>query len=649
MSLLILEDVKKHFGAHEVLRGTSLRIDPGEKVGLVGRNGGGKTTILRLIEGLEQPDWGTVTLRKGATLGHVSQRPEFQPGVSVRQYVELGLEETRKALARLEQISHEMSEAKDAALERLVREHDELSHHVEVLGGWETERRVEAVLRGIGLSVELWEREARTLSGGEKSRVALSRELVAGGEILLLDEPTNHLDLPGIEWIEGWIHSIKSAVLVVSHDRRLLENAVDTIYELERGELVRYSGNYSHYVRLKQERFISEQRAWEEQQDFVRKEREFIRKHMGSQRTAEAKGREKRLANLVAVPRPFNDVRKPVIRAPKAERGGETVLETRGLCAWYDEKKKLLVDVDLRIARGERIGIVGRNGTGKTTLLKIIAGRRPAQGGTIEYGHKASCGYYDQDTSELRNDSTPLLEIRRSWPQMLDQQIRDHLARYLFRGNDVDATVESLSGGERARLCLARLTLAQPSWLAMDEPTNHLDLAARTALEEMLSEFDGALVCISHDREFLDGLCNRILEVDGEHVTSYTGNYSAWRAAKGIERAEREAEKTRKQSTPAAKAAAQAAKSAAQQQRVAAAEADGSKKPSSGKVRNPWAFEKLEKKIMELEAERKTLNDSMVTEDFYRNATRMRDAQYRLAEIERDLADANKQWEEWIS
>ncbi|MBK7874942.1 MAG: ABC-F family ATP-binding cassette domain-containing protein [Planctomycetes bacterium] len=634
MSLLILEDVQKHFGAQEILRGASMRIDPGEKVGLVGRNGGGKTTLLRMIEGHEHPDWGSITLRKGATLGHVPQRPEFAPGVKVRAFVELGLEETRKALARLEELTRIMGEVEGPELERAVKEHDELHHHVELLGGYETERRVESVLRGIGLVPEFWEREARTLSGGEKSRVALARELVAGGDLILLDEPTNHLDLPGIEWIENWIRQLKSAVLVVSHDRRLLTNAVETIYELERGTLVRYTGNYAQYVRLKEERFTSDLRAYEEQQDFLRKEREFIKKHMGSQRTAEAKGREKKLQNLELVQAPFNDVRKPVIHPPKAERGGEIVLETRGLGAWFDPQKPLIQDLDLRIGRGERIGILGRNGAGKSTLLKILAGRREASAGVVELGHKAACGYYDQDTSELRDDGTPYTEIRRHWPQMTDQEIRNHLARFLFRGNDIDASVASLSGGERARLCLAKLTLSHPSWLAMDEPTNHLDLAARTSLEEMLGDFDGAIVCISHDREFLDGLCNRILEVDDGGVTSYAGNYSFWRERKAEEAGVASAEKARK---------------AAAAPKPAPKAPEPEKKTQPGKIKNPWAFEKLEKKIMELEQERDTINASLVTEDVYRNAAKMKELQFRLAEIERDLGDANKQWEEWIA
>jgi ATP-binding cassette, subfamily F, member 3 len=661
MSLLILDSVKKHFGAQEILRGASLRLDPGDKVGLVGRNGGGKTTILRLIEGLEQPDWGSVTLRKGARLGHVSQRPHFEPGISVRKYVESGLDEVRAAIREYDEVNHQLTEASGDELDRLMKRHDELSEEIEVLGGWETERRVEVVLSGIGLREDLWDREADTLSGGEKSRTSLAKELVAGHDLLLLDEPTNHLDLAGIEWIENWIRMQKGAVLVVSHDRRLLNNAVTGIVELERGELQRYPGNYDSYVRIKEERYTSELRAYENQQDYLRKEEAFVKIHMGSQRTAEAKGRQKKLENITRLERPFNDVRKPVIHAPKADRGGERVLETRELAAGYGTKR-LFEGLDLRIARGERIGILGRNGAGKTTLLKILAGRMDPLGGTVEYGHKAACGYYDQDTSELRNDSTPYLEIRRDHPDFTDQQIRDHLARFLFRGNEIDSAVASLSGGERARLCLARLTLTNPSWLAMDEPTNHLDLAARTSLEEMLGDFQGALVFVSHDREFMDGLCNQVLEVQEGCVKRYEGNYSAWRTAKAAEAQVAGDKKTAAKVQAKADAKVVAAKAAVATAKAnaaadakkpagnAAKSSGGAAKPASGgggKVRNPYLFEKLEKRIMTLEEERTQLQTSLTSEEVYRNASKLRDTQMRIAEVERDLADANREWENW--
>ena len=633
MSLLLVDSLKKHFGAQDVLRGVTFQIDPGEKVGLVGRNGGGKSTLLRLIEGLEQPDGGGIVLAKGAKLGHVPQIPRFQAGQTVKSYVESGLADARRIELELARATEAMAHAEGVELDRLVKRHDELHHRLEQLGGWDLSHVVEAVLSGIGLPESFWERDPITLSGGEKSRTALARELVAGHDLLLLDEPTNHLDLVGIEWIEAWLRELKSAVLIVSHDRRLLTNSVSTILDLERGTLKRYSGNYPKYVELKHERFESERRAWEIQQDFLRKEEDFIRRHMGSQRTAEAKGRQKKLENLVRLHEPFDDIRKPAIPPPKTERGGELVLEARALRGGYGER--VLFDaLDLRLGRGQRLGIVGPNGAGKTTLLKMLAGRTRPLAGELVFGHKALCGYYDQDTSELRVDGTPATEMRRAKPEWTDLEVRSFLARFLFRGNEVEKSVASLSGGERARLCLARLLSTPITWLAMDEPTNHLDLSARTSLEEMLGAFDGALVCVSHDREFLDGLCTHILEVRGGAARLYNGNYSAYRALKTSEE-------------ELLSGAREAAKKLEKAQPKPAPEPAASKSASGGKVRNPWAFEKLEQRIMALEDELKTLNTSLTTEEVYKSSAKVRDVQTRIAEVQRDLDEANEQWSNW--
>jgi ATP-binding cassette, subfamily F, member 3 len=639
MSLLLVTAVAKHYGAQDVLRSTTLQIDPGEKVGMVGRNGGGKSTLLRLIEGLESPDRGSITLRKNARLGHVPQSPEFAPGESALDYVTAGMEEARKALHESEALAERMGHAAGDELERLIHEHERAVERARRLGAWEIERRVETVLSGIGLARALWEREARTLSGGERSRTALARELVAGHDLLLLDEPTNHLDLAGIEWLESWLEELESAVLVVSHDRRLLDNAVDAILELERGELRRYPGRYSKYIDLRAERFESEMRAWQNQDDFIRKEQEFIRRHMGSQRTAEAKGRQKKLENVVRLVKPSHEVRRPNIPAPRVARGGELVLEARELAGGYGDKR-VFERLDLRIGRGQRIGIVGPNGAGKSTLLRILAGRAEPLSGELSYGHRATCGYYDQDTSGLDDSATPYLEISRRHSQKTDLEIRSHLARFLFQGNDVDKSVSSLSGGERARLSLALLLLDELTWLAMDEPTNHLDLAARTALEEFLGGFDGALVCVSHDRAFLDGLCTALVIVEGGRATVFPGNYSAWREARAAADAERAPARNERKTAPVPAPAKS-------QPKVAQASASAPKSDSSRKVRNPWAFEKLEKRIIELEAEIARLHDSMTSEEVYRDGARLRETQTTVAELERELADANERWENW--
>jgi ATP-binding cassette subfamily F protein 3 len=636
MSILQVNDVRKILGAQEVLRGASLRVEADERVGVVGRNGGGKTTLLRIIEGEETADAGGVVIARGVRVGYVAQRPDFGPGVTVRAYVEGGLDEVHRVERELEQTAHDMAEADGDELDRLMRRHGELTTRMEHLGGWESERRVETVLGGIGLPRALWDREARTLSGGEASRTALARELVSVPDLLLLDEPTNHLDLAGIEWLESYLLEIKSAVLMVSHDRRMLDRMATAIAEVERGVVTRYPGNYSAYVRLKQERYQAELRAWEQQQDFIRKEEGFIKKHMGSQRTGEAKGRRKRLQGLARLPQPFLDVRKPLIAPPRAERGGEEVVRCEGLSLGYDGQA-LLADVDVRVGRGERIGIVGPNGAGKTTLLRALAGRAKPLAGEVIQGHKAVCAFYDQTTSGLDEDSTPFVEIRRVGPKLNDVEVRSHLALFLFRGDDVDLPVRGLSGGERARLVLAKLALTKPSWMALDEPTNHLDLASRTALEEMLGHFDGALLCVSHDRAFLDGLCNRIIEVEGGRVTEYRGNYSEYRAAVLAAETERAAAAETKRRAEAERAKAAERKQAARQA-----------KPSGGRPRNPYKFEQLEKAIMALEEEREGLLASLATEEVYRDPEATREAQFRMAEVERELEEKNLEWERMI-
>jgi ATP-binding cassette subfamily F protein 3 len=648
MSLLSASGLRRQYGAREVLRGLELRIEAGERVGLVGRNGDGKTTLLRLLEGEETPDAGTVELARGARLGYVAQHARFPAGTSVWQWVEGGLEEARKTAEELHAVGDKLSHAQGEEQARLMARHGELSARMDFLGGWETERRTAGVLRGIGLSEELWQREAGTLSGGEKSRVLLARELVAAPDLLLLDEPTNHLDLPGIEWLEAFLLANKGAVLVVSHDRRLLDRIATSMLELERGVLKRYPGNYSAYVRIKEERFESERRAYELQRDTIRREEEFIRRHMGSQRTAEAKGRQKKLENLVRLVEPFNDVRRPVIRMAGAERGGELVFEARGLSVGHPGKL-LVSGLELRLGRGDRMGIVGANGSGKTTLLKVLAGRAPPRGGELTFGHKAKVGYFDQETAELGlgGGATPFERLRRAWPQKSDEELRSHLARFLFRGEQVDADIHSLSGGERARLALALLVLEQPSWLALDEPTNHLDLAARTALEEFLGEFAGALVCISHDRAFLDGLCTSVLELEGGRARRHEGNYSAWREHLRAEQAAEQAAEQQRQR-------AQEQKELKERERAEArAAASGASAPASsaapaGRSRNPWLLKKVEESIIKHEAERDALLASMTEDAVYRDSTRLREAQVRLAEVERELQEMNLEWERWI-
>ena len=664
MSLLIAENLKRLYGGQEVLQGASLRVEPGEKLGIVGRNGGGKSTLLRLITRTEEPDGGSLAITKGATVGYVPQRPEFEPGEIAFDHVEGGLEETRSVQAELETLEQEMESAEGEALERAVTRYGELTERMNHLAGWNTDLLVEQVLSGIGLAEKLWRREAGTLSGGEKARVALARQLVRRPDLLLLDEPTNHLDLDGIEWLEAYLREFDRSVVLVSHDRRMLDRVVDGILELEWGQLRRYPGNYSKYVDLKQERFQAEHKAWENQQELIRKEQAFIKKHMGSQRTSEAKGRQKKLRNLERVDRPYDDIRRPRLRFKQVPRSGESVLKGEELAIGFGDTR-LHEDLEMRINRGDRIGLVGPNGAGKTTFMKALAGRTEVLAGALEYGHNARCGYYDQETSDLDPGSTPYETIRREHPTLTDEQIRSHLALFLFRGDEVEKPISGLSGGERARVALARLVLTEPSWLALDEPTNHLDLAARTALEEMLASYPGSLLCISHDREFLDNLCNRIVELSPSGLREFRGNYSDYRATLDGERASAEEAKQAREAKQRA-AEKQRREAATERKGKGATQSKGSTKSKGGaksdgaspkakqggakqkqKVRNPYRFEKLEAEIIALEEEKEALAAAMTSEEVYRDADALREHQFRLAEIERDLESKNEEWANW--
>jgi ATP-binding cassette subfamily F protein 3 len=488
MTVLSISGLGKSHGASEILRGVELNIARGDKIGCVGRNGAGKTTLLRLIEGEEQPDHGTIQLEREARIGYVVQRPVFElarPCAPSSSRVSA----IRELEAELERLSHAMAEVGGSELDSLTKRHGDLTAHLEHLGGWEAERQVETVLSGIGLDESFWQREARTLSGGEKSRASLARVLVSVPDVLLLDEPTNHLDLVGIEWLEEFLRHLKSAVLIVSHDRRLLDRLVDSIVEIERAGLVRYPGNYARYLDIKAERHKSELRAFEEQQEFLRKEELFIRTHMGSQRTGEAKGRQKKLENIVRLAQPYLDVRRPVIRMKKVERGGETVVEARGLELAHGANV-VLEGVDFKLGRGERVGVVGPNGSGKSTLLRALAGRFALRAGTIEKGYKAVCGYFDQDTSDLAEDGTPMSEIRRLQPLATDLEIRSHRALPVPRPGGRGSIARS-SGGERARRSRSSSSPRRAGWRSTsDQPP---DLPAHGA-EEMLGEFSGAPV-----------------------------------------------------------------------------------------------------------------------------------------------------------
>jgi ATP-binding cassette subfamily F protein 3 len=564
MPIATLTNIEKHFGQRVLFEGLNFMIDRGERVGLIGDNGTGKTTLFKIITGEVQPESGTVAVAKSVKLGYLEQDPTFDPANTVMDEAELAFAELHAISHRLRELEHAMADQTGEALENTLRQYQTAQHDFDLAGGYAWRHRLEATLHGIGLEESAWEQNVETLSGGQRSRLALAKLLISPLDLLLLDEPTNHLDLAAIEWLEKYLLNFDGAVLLISHDRYLLDRLSTRIVWLTRRQLSNYPGNYSAFVKQRDVQELSQQRAYEQQQADVEKQSEFVRRFKAGQRARQAKGREKRLNRLLTSDRMVAAVqtsRKIKLSMDSDRRAGDQVLRARGLSKAFPGKP-LWVDVSIDLTRGERVGVIGPNGSGKTTLLRVLIGEADADAGDVRWGANLNIGYYDQRLDDFDPENTVLEETRGERSDLKDQVLRDMLAALLFRGEDVHKQMGMLSGGERARVALAQLLLDRPNVLLLDEPTNHLDIASREALENALEGFAGTILCVSHDRYFLDKTVKRLLVLQPPDVTSFGGSYSAWVSKLGEDQANRaatnatnRAEAKTRASEPAAKPA----------------------------------------------------------------------------------------------
>ena len=526
--LFRLSDVHKSYGVQDVLRGASLQVNPGEHVGLVGRNGAGKSTIFRLVRGDESADRGDVVRARGVKLGLLDQHVHFKPGSTVH-------ESALAAFGRLQQIEHEMHELEhrmaDAGddLEKILERYSDLQHEFEHEGGFEYAAKAESILQGLGFERDMWSLETEKLSGGQQNRLGLACLLLAAPDVLLLDEPTNHLDVNAVEWLEEFLRAYSAAYVIISHDRYFLDRACHRIIELENGRAASYTGNYSDYLVERDERREAQQRAYDNQQHLIAKTEEFIRRNLAGQKTKQAKSRRKMLEKLERVEAVRQDQSSGDFRLQAIERAGNHVLTVNQLSIGYPDKE-LANDISFLLRRGECLGIIGPNGSGKTTFLKTILNKIEPLGGEIRWGSKVQIGYYAQQLDDLDDRNEIIMELRRVAPAAATSgELRSFLAKFLFFGDDVYKHVRDLSGGEKGRLALAKLIYSRVNVLVLDEPTNHLDIPSREALEEALSAYEGTIVTISHDRYFLDRVATQILALDGaggaEH---YDGDYTEY-------------------------------------------------------------------------------------------------------------------------
>lgn len=526
--LFRLSDVHKSYSAQDVLRGASLQVNPGEHVGLVGRNGAGKSTIFRLVRGEETPDRGDVVRARGVKLGLLDQHVHFAAGSTVHEAALAAFGKLQEIEHEMHELEHRMADAGDD-LEKILERYSDLQHEFEHEGGFEYAARAEAILQGLGFDREMWSLETEKLSGGQQNRLGLACLLLAAPDVLLLDEPTNHLDVNAVEWLEEFLQSYQSAYVIISHDRYFLDRCCRRIVELENGRASSYTGNYSDYLVEREERREAQQRAYDNQQHLIAKTEEFIRRNLAGQKTKQAKSRRKMLEKLERIDAVRQDQSSGDFRLQAIERTGNHVLTVNDVSIGYPQRL-LARGLTFLLRRGECLGIIGPNGSGKTTFLKTILNKIDPLSGEVRWGTKVQIGYYAQQLDDLDERNEIIMELRRvAPPQVTAGELRSFLAKFLFYGDDVYKHVRDLSGGEKGRLALAKLIYSRVNVLVLDEPTNHLDIPSREALEEALAAYEGTIVTISHDRYFLDRVATQILALDGAgSAEHYDGDYTEY-------------------------------------------------------------------------------------------------------------------------
>ncbi|MGO8946394.1 MAG: ABC-F family ATP-binding cassette domain-containing protein [Ktedonobacterales bacterium] len=540
MSIIVIENLSKSFGAELILDGVSFRVESHDRIGLVGANGSGKTTLLKLLAGKLAPDQGTISFPERVSTGYLSQLADLHPARTLYEEmlsVYADVADWELELARLgRQLSDTTLMEQPETYSTILERYAELQEKVEHAGGYTIEPSVRRVLDGLGFTREQQSSPASYLSGGQQTRAALGKLLLQEPDLLLLDEPTNHLDLGALEWLEGYLSSWHGSVIVVSHDRYFLDRVTTRTIEIANRRMEEYPGNYTKYVQLRAERVARWAKEYEEQQEYISRTEEFIRRYKAGQRSKEARGRQTLLDRMERIERPPADQRLKFKIGARTE-SGQTVLATDGLVAGYEPRPRTsdVWTAGIRIAlpetsieRGERVGLIGPNGSGKTTLLRTIVGQISARSGSLRLGHNVQIGYYAQTHEGLNLQATLVDEIRKI-SHLSEEGARTYLGRFLFTGDDVWKTVGSLSGGERSRVALAKLTLQGANFLVLDEPTNHLDLPARQVLEEILGEYDGTMIFVSHDRYFVDALATRLWVLADGAISVFGGNYTRYR------------------------------------------------------------------------------------------------------------------------
>ena len=626
--LIQLNNVTKNFVVNEIFSNVKMEINDKDRVAIVGRNGAGKSTLLKIISGELSFDSGERTISKNTTIGYLSQEFIVREDLSIYEEMITCFDEIISLEANLEKLSYELTPENIENNPGLLDRFDRLQNEVLTHKDYHYKSKIESVLYGLDFTKDVFDKKISTFSGGEKTRLSMAKLLLSEPDLLILDEPTNHLDMENVAWLENYLSSYNGAIVIVSHDRYFLDKVVNVVYNLEFGKLKKYVGNYSKFLKQYEEDYEKQLKEFTSQQKDIKRLEEFVQKNIARASTSKmAKSRQKVLDKMELIDNPKKDDKAANIEFNIKEQSGRDVLMIENLKVGYDGKQ-VGNAYNFSVYKGDRIAIVGRNGIGKSTLIKTIAKKQNAIGGSVHYGSKVSLGYYDQKQAEFESSKTVLNELWDEYPLMKEAEVRTVLGRFLFRGDSVLKIVRDLSGGEKARLQLAKLMLEKNNLLVLDEPTNHLDITSKQVLEDALENYEGTIVFVSHDRYFINKIANKVLDITGDDYSIYLGNYDYY-----LEKREQEliAKKLKEEKT------------AEVQEKVANDYALG--KEEKKRIRKlERTREELLEKIESLEEKVTLVNNELTKEEVYTDAIKVQEYNEELRSLNQEIEDLNNNW-----
>ncbi|HDR5353295.1 ABC transporter ATP-binding protein [Bacillus thuringiensis] len=636
--LLQVNGLSKLYGAETILANIKLEVQTKDRIALVGRNGAGKSTLLKIIAGELSHDGGEIIKPKDVSIGYLAQNTGLETSLTIWDEmltVFTHLQQMETKLRRLEQeMGKEENFSNEATYERLLADYDQLQLNYKDQGGYQYEADIRSILSGLGFPVETHQTTISTLSGGQKTRLALGKLLLTKPDLLILDEPTNHLDIETLTWLEQYLQGYPGAILIVSHDRYFLDKLVTQVYEISNKESRRFVGNYSKYLDLKSALYEQEMKRYEKQQDEIAKLEDFVQKNIArASTTKRAQSRRKQLDRMELLTRPLGDSKSASFHFDIEKQSGNDVLQVNDATIGYDENP-IIEHVTMRLTRGDSVALVGPNGIGKSTLLKSIVNKLPLLNGDVSFGSNVSVGYYDQEQANLTSSKRVLNELWDEYPLQPEKEIRTILGNFLFTGDDVLKPVSSLSGGQKARLALAKLMMQKSNLLILDEPTNHLDLNSKEILENALIDYPGTLLFVSHDRYFINRVTTTVVELSTEGAQEYLGDYDYYVEKKNemIERAELEQQES---DVPVQKVVAQ--------EKLNYLEEKERKKLERQRTRK---IEELEQSIVELEEEIATLEDQLCLPEIYADYEKASEITTKKQTLQEQLETCMAEWEE---